>query len=261
MQIKHHIGRRNQQRVRLLSYNIQAGVDTRKYSHYVTQSWKHVLPHKGRLLNLNRIASIIGEYDVVGLQEVDSGSLRSGFIDQIEYLSHQCGFPFSHKQVNRSLGKLAQYSNGLLSRMRPTNVSEYKLPGLPGRGAMICQFGNNQDLTVCIIHLALSRRARLRQLGFIAEIVKDMPQVVIMGDLNCSCDSHELSLLMAKVGLQEPLCDKSTFPSWRPMRKLDHILVSQSLVVENARVVNYPLSDHLPIGIDVVLPLKEDVAA
>lgn len=249
------------QRIRLLSYNIQAGIDTRKYSHYLTKSWKHVLPHKGRLLNLNRIASIIGEYDVVGLQEVDSGSLRSGFIDQIEYLAHQCGFPFSHKQVNRSLGKLAQYSNGLLSRMRPSSVNEYKLPGLPGRGAMICQFGDRQGLAVCIIHLALGRRARKRQLGFIGEIVKDLPQLVVMGDLNCSCDSHELSRLMDKVGLHEPLCDKSTFPSWRPMRKLDHILVTESLIVEDARVVNYPLSDHLPISIDVLLPMKGGVAA
>ena len=71
-------------RLRVLSYNIQSGVDTNRYRQYVTQSWKHLLPHKERLLNLNRIAAMIGEYDLVGLQEVDSGSLRSGFVDQTD---------------------------------------------------------------------------------------------------------------------------------------------------------------------------------
>ena len=36
----------DERRLKLLSYNIQAGVDTRRYHHYFTQSWKHVLPHR-----------------------------------------------------------------------------------------------------------------------------------------------------------------------------------------------------------------------
>jgi endonuclease/exonuclease/phosphatase family metal-dependent hydrolase len=38
------------------------------------------------------------------------------------------------------------------------------------------------------------------------------------------------------------------------MRTLDHILVSESLKVKEARVLDYPLSDHLPISLQVVLP-------
>ena len=126
----------SQRRLRVLSYNIQTGVDTQHYRHYLTQSWKHVLPHRERLLNLNRIAVLLKEYDLVGLQEVDSGSLRSGFVDQTEYLAHRAGFPYWYKQVNRSLGKLAQHSNGFLSHQRPAEVTEYRLPGLPGQRAL-----------------------------------------------------------------------------------------------------------------------------
>ncbi len=252
---------RENRRLRLLSYNIQTGVDTQRYRQYVTQGWKHVLPHRDRLLNLNRIASMISDYDVVGLQEVDSGSLRSGFVDQTEYLAHRAGFPFWHKQVNRSFGKLAQHSNGVLSRIRPSRVTEHKLPGLPGRGAMLCRFGQGEGLAVCIMHLALGRRARLRQILYISELVKEFPHLVIMGDFNCSCDSQEMELLKEQLDLSEPSCDKSTFPSWRPMRKIDHILVSRSLVVEDSRVLDYPLSDHLPIGIDLVLPKGMELAA
>jgi endonuclease/exonuclease/phosphatase family metal-dependent hydrolase len=249
------------QRIRLLSYNIQTGVDTQRYRQYVTQGWKHVLPHRERLLNLNRIASMISDYDVVGLQEVDSGSLRSGFVDQTEYLAHRAGFPFWYKQINRSLGKLAQHSNGVLSRIKPSRVTEHKLPGLPGRGAILCRFGGRDGLSVCIMHLALGRRARLRQVLFVSELVRDHPHVVIMGDFNCNCDSREMELLKERVDLRASSCDKSTFPSWRPMRKIDHILVSRSLVIENARVLDYPLSDHLPIGIDVLVPKGMGLAA
>ena len=248
-------------RLKLLSYNIQTGVDTRHYRQYVTQGWKHMLPHRERLQNLNRIATMIQQYDVVGLQEVDSGSLRSGFVDQTEYLAHRAAFPHWYKQVNRRLGKFAQHSNGVLSRFKPTQVSEHKLPGLPGRGVILCRFGGMSGLAVCILHLALGRRARLKQMAYVSDLVSDLTHVVIMGDLNCSCESKELRMLRDRVDLQEPVCDQSTFPSWRPMRKLDHILVSESLQVENARVLDYPLSDHLPIGIDVVIPRGMDLAA
>jgi endonuclease/exonuclease/phosphatase family metal-dependent hydrolase len=248
----------NARTLRLLSYNIQAGVDTQHYRQYVTQSWKHVLPHKERLLNLNRIAALLQNFDVVGLQEVDSGSLRSGFVDQTEYLAHRGGFPHWYKQINRNMGRLAQHSNGVLCRHRPNEVGEHRLPGLPGRGVMVCRFG---ELAVGIVHLALGRRARMRQVDFVGELMEGIPHVVIMGDLNCSCDSPEMQRLMQRLELQEPVCDKSTFPSWRPMRRLDHILVSESLQVSNARVLDYPFSDHLPIGIDVLLPDGVGVAA
>ena len=105
-------------RLSVLSYNIQAGIDTRTFRHYLTQSWKHVLPHRERMANLNRIAQLLSQHDLVGLQEVDAGSLRSGFIGQTEYLAHRAGFPYWHQQVNRNIGALAQHSNGLLSRFR-----------------------------------------------------------------------------------------------------------------------------------------------
>jgi len=248
-------------RLSLLSYNIQAGVETQRYRQYLTQGWKQLLPHRERLLNLNRIASMIHRFDIVGLQEVDSGSLRSGFVDQTEYLAHRSGFPFWHKQVNRSFGKLAQHSNGVLSRIRPSDVSEHRLPGLPGRGAILCRFGGSGGLLICIAHLALGKRARLRQMEFLSELMAGEDHLVVMGDFNCGCDSREVRLLMDSIGLREPSCDQSTFPSWRPMRRIDHILVSRSLGVENARVLDYPFSDHLPIGVDILLPEALDLVA
>jgi len=241
--------------LRLMSYNIQAGVDTQYYRHYVTRSWKHVLPHRERMENLNRIATLLADYDLVGLQEVDAGSLRSGFLDQTEYLAHRAGFAHWYKQINRNLGKLAQHSNGLLSRFRPVAVTDHKLPGMPGRGAMVCELGEGAHrLVICIVHLALGRRARQRQLDFVAQLVDPYDYVIVMGDMNCQCQAPEMREFVGNTGLREPTCEQSTFPSWRPMRTIDHILVSASLKVKNARVLDYPLSDHLPISLEVALP-------
>lgn len=244
------------QQLNLLSYNIQGGIYTRQYSEYLTAGWKHLLPHRERLYNLTRIAAMLRDYDLVGLQEVDAGSLRSGFIDQTEYLAYEAHFPFWYKQINRNLGKLAQHSNGVLSRVRPSRITEHKLPGLPGRGAVIVELDASDGgvLGVCILHLALGWRARRRQLRHIARLIARYPYLVVMGDFNCDCKNRSLKALVNETGLRGLDCELKTFPSWRPKRNLDHILVSNSLRILAAKVIDYPMSDHLPLSMTVALP-------
>ncbi|PYA79799.1 endonuclease, partial [Pseudomonas aeruginosa] len=38
-------------RLRLLSFNIQVGISTERYRHYLTRGWQHLLPHAGRATN------------------------------------------------------------------------------------------------------------------------------------------------------------------------------------------------------------------
>ncbi len=249
--------------LRLLSYNIQSGVHTRHYREYVTKGWRQWLPNRERQLNLNRIAEMLHEYDLVGLQEVDSGSLRSGFLDQTEYLAHRARFPHWYGQVNRNMGKIAQHSNGFLSRLRPQRIIEHKLPGLPGRGAILVEFPTSDGATlgICIIHLALGRRARERQLAYIGDLVAQYSYLVLMGDFNCNCESVELKALLRLGGLRGPSCEMKTFPSWRPIRNLDHILVSTEIEISAARVLDYPMSDHLPVNMVVRLPDRVTIKA
>jgi endonuclease/exonuclease/phosphatase family metal-dependent hydrolase len=239
-----------------MSYNIQAGIQTRTYHQYFTRGWRHVLPDTGRLPNLRRIAGVIGGFDLVGLQELDAGSLRSGFVDQTAFLGDCADFTYRYQQTNRPLGRFAQHSNGLLSRLPAYSVTEHRLPGrIPGRGALMVRFGQaNASLLVVLVHLALSRRARLDQLAYISEQISPREHAIMMGDFNCHSRSPELAALCARSDLREPLHDLPTYPSWRPARNIDHILVSPSLTVESAEVLDAPLSDHLPMTMTVRLP-------
>ena len=242
--------------IRLLTFNIQVGINTSSYHHYLTRSWQHFLPNRRRIENLDRIATLLSQYDVVALQECDGGSLRSGYINQVQYLAEAAGIPYWHQQLNRNLGQIAQHSNGLLSRFRPLDVTEHKLPGvIPGRGAIIARYGAEDDpLVLVLMHLSLSKSAQQRQLGYIRELIADYRHVVLMGDMNAHAEQ-----LLTRTPLKEtdliPLPDTAhSFPSWRPEKALDHILVSPSLEIRRSEVVSYPVSDHLPIAMDVALP-------
>ncbi|WP_437879977.1 endonuclease/exonuclease/phosphatase family protein [Pseudomonas sp. LRF_L74] len=240
--------------LRLLSFNIQVGISTQRYHHYLTRSWQHLLPHTGRASNLQRIGALLTDYDLVALQEVDGGSLRSGYVNQVEHLAELGGFPYWYQQLNRNLGRLAQHSNGVLTRLHPTQLEDHPLPGPPGRGAILMRFGEGSDaLAVVVMHLALGARVRARQLAYIRELLSGYRHQVLMGDMN----THAVDLLqhspLRDLGLLAPQVE-ATFPSWRPQRCLDHILISPGLSLERVEVLSQPISDHLPVAVDIRLP-------
>ncbi|MGQ9659752.1 MAG: endonuclease/exonuclease/phosphatase family protein [Thermochromatium sp.] len=246
----------------LLSYNIQVGIESRQYSDYLFQGWKYLLPHPERLSNLSRIARLLRRFDIVGLQEVDAGSLRSAYVDQIQYLATHGAFPHWYRQVNRNLAPFARHSNGLLARPRPARIIEHRLPGLPGRGMMVAEFAldNGEVLAVGIVHLALGWNTRRLQLDYLGQLAHDYPYLVLMGDFNCGCGSKRLHSLVRHWGMRGLDCELKTFPSWRPRYNLDHILVSRPIEVVAACVLDYALSDHLPISMRIKLPANVRLA-
>ncbi|WP_336334986.1 endonuclease/exonuclease/phosphatase family protein [Pseudomonas putida] len=241
-------------RLRLLSFNIQVGISTERYRHYLTRSWQHLLPHNGRAGNLQKIGSLISDFDLVALQEVDGGSLRSGYVNQVEHLAHLGAFPYWYQQLNRNLGRFAQHSNGVLSRLKPQLLEDHPLPGPAGRGAILVRFGEGEDaLIVVMMHLALGAKTRALQLGYIRELIGGYRHQVLMGDMN----THATDLLehspLRDLSLIAPQVE-ATFPSWRPQRCLDHILLSPSLTLERVEVLAQPISDHLPVAVEIRLP-------
>ena len=248
---------RHEQRIRLLSFNIQVGISTSAYRHYVTRSWKHLIPHQERYRNLEKIGFLLGDYDIVALQEADGGSLRSGNINQVQQLAQLGNFPYWYQQRNRNLGPFAQHSNGLLTRMQPQKLEDHPLPGPAGRGAILAQIGDDDNvIAVVSMHLALGTRARTRQLDYIREIVSDYKHIILMGDMNTHAEKLLINSPLSSLNLRAPqVC--ATFPSWNPQRCLDHILISSELEIANMSVLPVPISDHLPVSMDIILPTPD----
>lgn len=262
--------------IKFLSFNIQAGLPSGSYADYVRNGIRQIVPAADRG-HLDKIAATISEYDVVMLQEVDCGSIRSGFINQLDYLAQAGEFDFAHQQLNRDIGRFGQFSNGLLSRFTPISIENHRLPGIKGRGAIIARYGlpdnllasdyeregqsgasakaanATESLVVVGLHLALGWRAREKQIAYVLDRIKHEKHVILMGDLNC-CEYTVTDTALGESGLEHVNFGMGTFPSWAPKKCIDHIWVSPGLQVSTVQVLPERLSDHRPLCAHVHLP-------
>jgi endonuclease/exonuclease/phosphatase family metal-dependent hydrolase len=242
------------QQLKIISSNIQAGSITRAYSEYVTRSWSHILPN-GKRENLDSLAQTYQYFDLVGLQECDPGSMRSGFSNQSDYLAEKAKFPYSSHQATRRFSRFASSGNALLSRLEPSKMEHFVLPSrIPGRGVLLAEFGHGDtNWHVAVTHLSLSANARRIQIAYLAELLSDKKRLILMGDFNCGLYASEMSRLFQYTSLQLPELVLPTFPSWAANRAIDHVLVG-GMKSSNYETHIAAGSDHLAIALDVELP-------
>ena len=242
--------------IRLLTFNIQLGIRMDGFHQYLTRGWQHILPSSHRRDNLDCIGDLLGPFDIVALQETDGGSLRTGYLNQVEYLANIGEFPYWYQQRNRNFGRFAQHGNGFLSRLTPYSVEDHKLPSMiPGRGAIVVELGDcGEPILLVMMHLSLGLRAKNRQLAYIAEIIQGYEKVILMGDMNSNAHQLLEKSPLKHTPLMAPFYQTKTYPSWDPRMGLDHILVSPNIHVQNIEVLDCPVSDHVPIAVEIALP-------
>lgn len=107
---------------------------------------------------------------------------------------------------------------------------------------------------LAVAHLSLGVGSRMSQLDFIADLLSHHPNAVLMGDFNCKAERPEMQVLYRKTRLQPPGCIVPTFPSWRPDRAIDHILVSSELQQRSVEAVAAAYSDHLALTMSIDVP-------
>lgn len=242
--------------LRLLTFNMQVGIHTHAYHHYLTRSWQHLLPHRDRDARLDRMCETFRQFDLIALQEVDGGSFRSGQVNHVDYLAARAGFPHARQQLNRNLGRLAQHSNGLLSRLPISHVDNHRLPGPKGRGAMHVRFGEGPEaLHLFVLHLALGARTQKVQFDYLSDLIAPLKHVVVMGDLNCTREKLQAHRRFSKALDMAPMRTPASYPAWQPRRALDHILASPELELGRVNALAPLFSDHLPLAADLHLPL------
>ncbi len=75
-----------------------------------------------------------------------------------------------------------------------------------------------------------------------------------MGDFNCAIDRPEMQSLFNRTRLQPPSHVVPTFPSWRPQRAIDHILIGDGLRCSEMKAMPAALSDHLALSLQLDVP-------
>ena len=61
-------------------------------------------------------------------------------------------------------------------------------------------------------------------------------------------------LTWSSLGLAAPTSQLASYPSWQPQRSIDHILLSRSISVASAQVLDVGYSDHCPVEVELQLP-------
>ncbi|EIM28135.1 metal-dependent hydrolase [Microvirga lotononidis] len=221
-------------------------------------------------LSPSRIADVIAAYepDVVALQELDVGRLRTGGIDQAHAIAQALGMQVHFHASLKVLEE--EYGNAILTH-RPSQLVKaealpgwVRKPGLEPRGALWASVRiGGSDVQVINTHLGLRRHERLAQIDTLLgprwlghQACRD--PVLLVGDLNATPRSRAYRRLashlcdaQAQIRLPRP---RPTFPSRLPMLRIDHVFVSRSVRVLRVETVRTPLarvaSDHLPLLVE-----------
>lgn len=241
--------------MQILSYNIQAAINSSSFVGYSYQWPKQILPTRSKSATLQRIAYFISKYDVVCLQEIELGGLRNGFKSQREQLLALTDFPYDLVQINRKLSRLSLHGNLILSRVPITEVLNSHLPGkIQGRGVLagMVQIGS-EKLVISDVHLSLGHEDQTLQLRFIRQQLADYENVLLCGDYNCRPDAPALRELKFHGYRELGDVNEPSFPSWKPRKRLDHAFLKGKLC-GTSRVIDYRDSDHLPLLTEIERP-------
>ncbi len=216
-----------------------------------------------------RIAEAIGSMsaDIVGLQEIDRGRMRSGSIDQTGVIAEQLGWHY-HFQLAMHM-KDGEYGDAIISRFPMTFGRAVELPGVAPwycretRGAAHVTIETNLGpIAVVNTHLGLGKRERWLQAQALTSddwLGVEQTPLILLGDFNSLGWSRSFRLLGRKLRNARTLVagarNLRTFPTKFPAIALDHIFVNAALQPVDIRVHRTPVarlaSDHYPLFADL----------
>lgn len=224
--------------IRIASYNLQkcVGLDLRRRP--------------------ERSLTVIGQLDaqVVVLQEADRR-----LAPRRAALPHEMAEAEGWQVVGfgQPGGSLGWHGNAMLLRggSEVIETQHIELPGLEPRGAIRADLATDIGrLRVVGLHLGLVRRYRLLQVAAIIRALRRLSPcpTVLAGDFN---DWGSGAALDATAQGVDFVATRPSFPTFRPVARLDRLAISPDLVALDAGVhVKRPArvaSDHLPVWADL----------
>ena len=238
--------------MRLLVYNVRYCTGSGGLFHL---PWSGYLKRTGK--NLKAITHFIRSWspDIIGLLEVDAGSYRSHRKNQAEAIAQSLGHYhiYESKYASPSLARRVPVMNKQANAFLTSDIIRHEAFHYFEQGVkrLVIQL-DTDDLTVFLVHLALTFRTRQNQLSELYSMVKDVRKpCIVAGDFNVFWGNKEIHLFLAATGLLNACPDtRPTYPSWAPKRQLDFILHSKNIDVTDFQVPQVMYSDHLPLICD-----------
>ncbi len=240
--------------VRLVVYNIRYATGTGPAFHLP-------LPGAGYLRSSRRILDDITQFirsqdpDLVGLIEVDTGSIRTGMVNQAEHIARRLGHYTTYEckygatSINQMMPIVRKQGNAILAAPSVTNERFHYFD--TGIKRLIIEL-ELDDVCVFLVHLSLKYRQRQQQLRSLHDLIVASPKpVIVAGDFNTFWGTNEIFLFMRAAGLRSANAKGLlSFPARTPRVELDFVLVSQDIEVTDFRIPDVRFSDHRPIVCD-----------
>jgi endonuclease/exonuclease/phosphatase family metal-dependent hydrolase len=206
-----------------------------------------------------RVLDVLRELDadIVALQEADRRfGLRASAIPYHMFLEHSDYVPVNLSGRPHGIG---WHGNAILVRRgaEVRHAQPLPLPTLEPRGAVVTELKvKGHALRVIGLHLDLSGLWRRRQiraiLGYLDSAAQHLP-TIILGDFNQWSDRGALS----EFAFHHHRLVKTppSFHSRRPVARLDRIIVSHDIAVDEAgahmSALSRQASDHLPLWANI----------
>jgi endonuclease/exonuclease/phosphatase family metal-dependent hydrolase len=240
--------------MRLLLYNIRYGLGLGTALHWPLPGMGYLL---GNRANLQRIIEFIKgqDPDIVGLVEVDTGSIRTGSVNQAEaiarslghYSVYQCKYGIS--SVNQHLPILRKQGNAFLAAPRVHGERFHYFQ--KGIKRLIIEL-ELESCAIFLVHLSLKYRHRHAQLHYLHDlVVAARKPVLIAGDFNTFWGEHEIYLFMKAAKLRSANASSlPSYPSRSPRKELDFVLYGEGINVTSFAIPSVKFSDHLPLVCD-----------
>ena len=246
------VGKRPQ--VRLLVYNIRYATGTGPAFHLP-------LPGAGYLRSNRKVLGGITEFiraekpDVVGLIEVDTGSIRTGMLNQADHIARELGHYSTYEtkygadSLNQFMPIVRKQGNAFLSA--PTVHGERFHYFDTGIKRLIIEL-ELEEVCVFLVHLSVKYRHRQYQLRSLHDLIQQAAKpVIVAGDFNTFWGTHEIFLFMRATGLRSAnTAGLPSFPARVPRIELDFVLVSEGIEVKEFRIPDVRFSDHRPLVCD-----------
>jgi len=240
--------------MRLLLYNIRYAVGGGASMHMPLPGAGYVLGNRSVLPELTTFIKSV-DPDIVGLIEIDTGSIRSRKVNQAEKIASDLSMNTSYetkygsKSLNQLLPIVRKQGNAFMAAARVHGETFHYFD--TGIKRLIIEL-EMQDFAVFLVHLSLKYRHRHLQLRHLYDLIeKTEKPVIVAGDFNTFWGENEIYLFKRAAGLKSANVDCiPTYPSRAPRKELDFILFQEGINVTHFEVPQVRYSDHLPLVCD-----------